>query len=160
MIRCGYPRLLEIGGVDRIREKVFDVCEYLMMLHERGELETDLRATEAHLPYHVPCHMRSMGIGLPALDLLHLIPGLEVEEIDAGCCGLGGTYGFKKETYDLSIAVGRDLTRALKGFGSPVVVSDCEGCRMQIRHLTGLKAVHPLQLLRDAYRDNGAKKPG
>lgn len=160
MIRCEYPEFFKIEGADRVAERIFDVSEYLMMLHDKGELNTDFEPRKERLPYHVPCHLRSMGIGLPTLDLLHLIPGLEIEEIDAGCCGLGGTYGFKKEKYDVSIAIGQNLVRALKEFGSPVVVSDCEGCRMQIRHLTGLKAVHPLQLLRDAYRDNEGKKPG
>jgi glycerol-3-phosphate dehydrogenase subunit C len=101
-----------------------------------------------------------MGIGLPALDLLGMIPGLELTDIDAGCCGLGGTYGFKKELYDISAAIGENLTRALKAFGAPLAVSDCEGCRMEIRTLTGLKAVHPLQILRDAYNGSpGEKSP-
>lgn len=160
MIRCEYPEFFNIEGADRVAERIFDVCEYLMMLHEKGEMNTDFEPRKDRLPYHVPCHLRSMGIGFPALDLLHLIPGLEVEDIDAGCCGLGGTYGFKKETYDVSVAIGQNLVRALKEFGSPVVVSDCEGCRMQIRHLTGLKAVHPLELLRDAYRGKECNSPG
>jgi len=101
-----------------------------------------------------------MGIGFPAIELLRLIPGLEVEDLDAGCCGLGGTYGFKKETYDISMAIGRNVVNALESFGSPVVVSDCEGCRMQIRQLTGLKAVHPVQVLRDAYRAYRKKMSG
>ena len=157
MIRCEYPEFFKIEGADRVAQRIFDVCEYLMMLHDKGELNTGFRPRKERLPYHVPCHLRSMGIGLPAIDLLHLIPGLDVEDIDAGCCGLGGTYGFKKETYGVSMAIGENLVNALKEFDSPVVVSDCEGCRMQVRHLTGLKVVHPLQLLRDAYRDNGDK---
>jgi glycerol-3-phosphate dehydrogenase subunit C len=159
MIRCEYPELLEIEGADRVSARTFDVCEYLMMAHERGDLNTDFGFMKKRLPYHVPCHLRSMGIGLPALELLRLIPGLEVEDIDAGCCGLGGTYGFKRETYDVSMAIGQNVVRSLKEFGSPVVISDCEGCRMQIRQLTGLKAVHPVQVLRDAYRINRRKTP-
>ncbi|MBW2058480.1 MAG: anaerobic glycerol-3-phosphate dehydrogenase subunit C [Deltaproteobacteria bacterium] len=152
MIRSEYPEFFRIEGAQRVAERIFDVSEYLLMLHERGELNTDFEPLKDRLPYHAPCHLRSLGIGLPAIDLLQLIPGLELVDIDAGCCGLGGTYGFKKETYDISVAIGQNLVRALEEFGSSVVVSDCEGCRMQIRHLTGLDAVHPLQILRDAYR--------
>jgi glycerol-3-phosphate dehydrogenase subunit C len=155
MVRCEYPGFFKIEGTDRLAAKVYDISEYLMMLHERGDLNADFKPIKTRLPYHAPCHLRNMGIGLPALDLLELVPGLEVEDIDAGCCGLGGTYGFKKETYQISMDVGQRLTRALKEFGSPVAVSDCEGCRIQIRHLTGLEAVHPVQILRDAY--NGAQ---
>jgi glycerol-3-phosphate dehydrogenase subunit C len=122
------------------------------MLHENGQLNTGFHAINKRFSYHVPCHLRSMGIGFPAIDLLQLVPDLKVEDIDAGCCGLGGTYGFKRETYDVSVAIGQNLARALKEFGSPIVISDCEGCRMQIRHLTGLHAVHPVQVLREAYR--------
>jgi glycerol-3-phosphate dehydrogenase subunit C len=160
MIRCEYPELLGIQGADRVSARTFDVCEYLMMAHERGDLNTDFGSLKKRLPYHVPCHLRSMGIGLPALELLRLIPGLEVEDIDAGCCGLGGTYGFKRETYDISMAIGQNVVRALEVFGSPVVLSDCEGCRMHIRHLTGLESLHPVQILRDAYRANREEKAG
>ncbi len=160
MIRCEYPGILEIEGADRLAPRIYDVCEYLLMLHENGGLNTNFESMVERYPYHVPCHLRSMGIGFPALDLLQLIPGLDVQDVDAGCCGLGGTYGFKKETYDVSISIGQGLAGALKEFGAPVVVSDCEGCRMQIRHLTGLEAVHPLQILRDAYSGHQGEKPG
>lgn len=158
MIRCEYPGFLKIAGAERLAARVFDVCEYLMMLHDRGELNVDFQPRKERLPYHVPCHLKSMGIGLPALDLLQLIPGLEVIEIDAGCCGLGGTYGFKKDLFDVSATIGEKLGKALKAFGAPVAVSDCEACRMEIRTLTGLKAVHPLQVLRDAYDGSRGKK--
>ncbi|NIM98545.1 MAG: anaerobic glycerol-3-phosphate dehydrogenase subunit C [candidate division Zixibacteria bacterium] len=152
MIRCSYPGFFAIDGAGRVAEHTYDICEYLMLLHDNGELNTDFSPIEERYPYHVPCHLRSMGIGFPALDVLNLIPGLVLEDVESGCCGLGGSYGFKKETYEVSMAIGQNLIRALKEFGSPAVVSDCEGCRMQIRHLTGLKAIHPLQLLREAYR--------
>ena len=158
MIRCEYPGFLKIAGAERLAARIFDVCEYLMMLHDRGELNVDFQPRKERLPYHVPCHLKSMGIGLPALDLLQLIPGLEVIEIDAGCCGLGGTYGFKKDLFDVSATIGEKLGKALKAFGASVAVSDCEGCRMEIRTLTGLKAVHPLQVLRDAYDGSRGRK--
>jgi glycerol-3-phosphate dehydrogenase subunit C len=158
MIRCEYSGLFRIAGADRVAARLFDVCEYLMMLHDKGELNLDFQPRKERLPYHVPCHLRSMGIGFPALDLLQLIPGLEVIDIDAGCCGLGGTYGFKKELYNVSAAIGENLAKVLRAFGAPMAVSDCEGCRMEIRTLTGLPAVHPLQILRDAYNGCQQKK--
>ncbi len=156
MIRCEYPGLLKIAGADRLAARFFDVSEYLMMLHDRGELNLDFQHRKERLPYHVPCHLKSMGIGIPAIDLLRLIPGAEVIDIDAGCCGLGGTYGFKKELYPVSAAIGENLAEALKAFNASLAVSDCEACRMEIRMLTGMKAVHPLQILRDAY--NGGER--
>jgi glycerol-3-phosphate dehydrogenase subunit C len=90
-------------------------------------------------------------MGLPALELLKLVPGVQVELVDEGCCGLGGLYGFKKGQYDISVKIGRDLARQLLDLKPDVVVTDCEGCRLQIRHLTGMTVVHPIQILRDAY---------
>ena len=100
--------------------------------------------------YFAPCHLKSLGIGFPALDILRLIPGLRVVNIDADCCGLGGTYGFKKEKYDISQEIGKDLADAVARLNPEMVLTDCEGCRLQIRHLTGLKVLHPVQIVRDA----------
>ena len=63
---------------------------------------------------------------------------------------MGGTFGFKKEKYEISQEIGRDLAEAIDRLRPEIVLSDCEGCRMQIRHLTGLKVLHPVQILRDA----------
>jgi glycerol-3-phosphate dehydrogenase subunit C len=75
---------------------------------------------------------------------------MTVDNVDADCCGLGGTFGFKKEKYDISQEIGKDLAGAISRLNPEIVLSDCEGCRMQIRHLTGLKVLHPVQVLRDA----------
>ena len=61
------------------------------------------------VPYHAPCQQRGHGIGKPALDLLALVPDLHMIELDADCCGIAGTYGLKKEKYDISMAVGKRL---------------------------------------------------
>jgi glycerol-3-phosphate dehydrogenase subunit C len=100
--------------------------------------------------YFAPCHLRALGIGLPALEILRLIPGLKIDNIEADCCGMGGTFGFKKEKYEISQEIGRDLAEAIDRLKPEIILSDCEGCRMQIRHLTGLKVLHPVQILRDA----------
>jgi glycerol-3-phosphate dehydrogenase subunit C len=63
---------------------------------------------------------------------------------------LGGTFGFKKEKYDISQEIGKDLAEAIDYLKPEIVLTDCEGCRMQIRHLTGLKVLHPIQFFRDA----------
>jgi len=94
--------------------------------------------------------LRSLGIGFPALEILRLIPGLKIDNLDADCCGLGGTYGFKKEKYEISQEIGRDLAKAIDRLKPEIILSDCEASRMQIRHLTGLKVLHPIQILRDA----------
>jgi glycerol-3-phosphate dehydrogenase subunit C len=63
---------------------------------------------------------------------------------------MGGTFGFKKEKYEISQEIGKDLKEKIGSLRPEMVLTDCEGCRMQIRHLTGLKVLHPVQILRDA----------
>ena len=76
-----------------------------------------------------------------------LIPGLEVVESDATCCGVAGTYGLKKEKYGIAMDVGRRLFRQIAEDGSDESVCDSETCRWQIEHATGVKSVHPVEML-------------
>jgi glycerol-3-phosphate dehydrogenase subunit C len=147
---------LEILGVEDddlqvVSGSTFDLCEFLQLLHQRGELRTDLRPLELTVPYHAPCQQQNHGIGKPALDLLSLIPGLRVIELDADCCGVAGTYGLKKEKYDISMAVGSELFRQVRKTEPDLAACDSETCRWQIEHGTGVHAVHPVELLHRAY---------
>ena len=150
MIKHEYSHLLNIPESEKVAEHTFDIFEFLRNLKEGGRLNTDFRRSSLQAAYFAPCHLKSLGIGFPAFDILQLIPGLKVDYIAADCCGLGGTFGFKKEKYEISEEIGRDLAEAIDRLRPEIVLSDCEGCRMQIRHLTGLKVLHPIQILRDA----------
>jgi len=149
MIKHEYSRLLAIPKSEEVAEHTFDVFEFLRNSKESRNLNTDFRELPLKVAYFAPCHLRSLGIGLPALEILRLIPGLQIDNIEADCCGLGGTFGFKKEKYEISQEIGKDLAEAINSLKPEIVLSDCEGCRMQIRHLTGLKVLHPIQILRD-----------
>jgi glycerol-3-phosphate dehydrogenase subunit C len=151
----------EILGVEdddlrTVSEATYDLCEFLLLLHDRGELRTDLRALPLTVPYHAPCQQRGHGIGKPALDLLALIPDLRMIELDADCCGIAGTYGLKKEKYKISMAVGERLFRDVWESGANLAACDSETCRWQIEHGTGVHAVHPVELL---YRGYGLDAP-
>ncbi len=139
------PSLADIGS------RTYDVCEFLLDLHDRGELRTDFQPVPERVPYHPPCQLRGHGVGTPALELMRLIPGLEVEESGAVCCGVAGTYGLKKEKYDVAMAVGAPLFEKVRGMEPPVAVCDSEICRWQISTATEVPAVHPVALLHRAY---------
>jgi glycerol-3-phosphate dehydrogenase subunit C len=150
MIKHEYSRLLSIPGSEEVAEHIFDLFEFLRNLKESGSLNLHFKELPLKAAYFAPCHLRSLNIGLPALEILRLIPGLQLDNIEADCCGMGGTFGFKKEKYEISQEIGKDLTEAIDRLSPEIVLTDCEGCRMQIRHLTGLKVLHPVQILRDA----------
>ncbi|TME78290.1 MAG: hypothetical protein E6I47_12745 [Chloroflexi bacterium] len=91
------------------------------------------------------------GIGYPAMRLLRLIPGVKLEEVDEGCCGISGTFGVKVEKYDLSMKIGSRLFAAVKAAGTDAVLADCETCRMQVEHGAGAHSAHPIDILARAY---------
>lgn len=150
MIKYEYTHLLSVQGADQVAEHLYDIFEFLRNLNESKALNHQLKALNMKAAYFIPCHLKALQIGLPALEILRLIPGLRTEIIEADCCGMGGTYGFKKERYEISQEIGRDLVEEIDRLKPDLVLSDCEGCRVQIRHLTGLKVLHPIQVLRDA----------
>jgi glycerol-3-phosphate dehydrogenase subunit C len=147
---------LEIQGLDapefhKVSARTWDICEYLRHLHELGELRTDFQPLDLTVPYHAPCQQKGHGIGKPALDLFALIPGLRVMEMTVDCCGIAGTYGLKREKYQIAMDVGVKLFRDVKACRPDVAACDSETCRWQITHGAGVRAVHPVQLLAQAY---------
>lgn len=149
MFRHEYGPLLDLPGAEELATHLFDICGFLLNLHEEKKASVPFRRIDAKAAYFAPCHLRSLNSGLPALELLRFVPGLDIRMIEAECCGLGGLYGFKKEKYVIAEEIGKDLAKEVFRMKPDVILTDCEGCRMQIRHLTGLKVLHPLQLLRD-----------
>jgi glycerol-3-phosphate dehydrogenase subunit C len=128
-----------------------DICEFLLDLAEKGELPRGLKAIERTVVYHAPCQLKGQGMGQPAVELLKYIPGLTVVESGAACCGIAGTYGLKKEKYDIATAVGQPLFDKVKSVSPDFAVCDTETCRWQLRHHTGAQVEHPIWLLHQAY---------
>ncbi len=153
MIKHEYSHLLNIPGAEEIANHSFDLFEYLRNLKESGTLNTNFKKLQIKAAYFAPCHLRSLGIGLPALEILSLIPGLQIDNIEEDCCGLGGAFGFKKEKFEISREIGKDLALAIGRINPEIILTDCEGCRLQLRQLTGLKVLHPVQVLREALRN-------
>ena len=147
MIKHDYSRLLSIPGADEVAAHTYDFFEYLMRLVRSGRVELKLKPFPRKIAYFTPCHLKSLGIGLPALDILRTVPELEVHNLTTNCCGLGGAYGFKKEKAAISADIGGDLAEEIRELGPELVVTDCEGCRMRIRQITGLEVVHPSRIL-------------
>jgi len=141
----GEPQLEYVGS------RTYDIVEFLLGLHARGELRTDFAPVELTVTYHAPCQQQGHGIGKPALDLLALVPGLTVIENDANCCGVAGTYGLKKEKYAISMAVGANLFGQIERAAPDLAVCDSETCRWHIEKATGVRSVHPVEVLHRAY---------
>jgi len=152
-IKGDYHHVLGLDDEDAllVAANTYDFMEFLAKLDHEGRLPRDFQPIEAELPYHAPCQLKAHGMGRPALDVLDLIPGLRCWEIDADCCGIAGTYGYKAEKREIAEAVGRPIVEQVGAAGARLVVCDTETCRWQITSLTGAKSVHPVELVALAY---------
>ena len=102
--------------------------------------------------YHGHCHQKAEVGTAATTALLRRIPGIELVELDAGCCGMAGSFGYEAEHYDISMTVGRDrLFPAVEAEGPDTVVAATgTSCREQIGHGTGREAWHPIELVAQA----------
>lgn len=151
-----YPAIIADPGARKIAAKTYDIMEYVVQLKKRKQLNTAFQRLDLHVLYHAPCHLKCLGRELidERLHLLQLIPGIHLERINRGCCGMGGTFGMKKKNYDISMSIGAALAEAIKEAKPDMVITECPGCKMQIEHLSGTAALnvqHPIHLLRLAY---------
>jgi glycerol-3-phosphate dehydrogenase subunit C len=153
------PELLDLDdeGSAALKQGTWDIFEWLRELHEEGKLHTDFHSlspdgTTLVLPYHAPCQYRAHLVGKPSLDVLALIPGLDLRTSPARCCGIAGTYGYKAEKYQISMDVGEELFRFVRQQG-PVEYTACdsETCRWQLEHGTRVPSRHPIEFLAAAY---------
>ena len=149
------PELLDMHDDSStvLKMGVWDIFEWLRELYEEGELRTDFQPIEMTLPYHAPCQYRAHRVGKPALEIMALIPGLEIPESHARCCGIAGTYGYKKEKYQIGMDVGEELFSFVRAQGDDVTMTACdsETCRWQLEHGTTLPSRHPIEVLAAAY---------
>ena len=154
------PELLDYYGEDAqlLAAQTYDFHEFLLELHEDGALLMPKRPIPLKLAYHAPCQYRAHRIGRPSLEIMALIPALEIVESQAACCGIAGTYGYKREKYQIGMDVGRPLFEFVNSVGGSVAVCDSETCRWQITHATGIETVHPVELLAAAYGYTGCAR--
>jgi glycerol-3-phosphate dehydrogenase subunit C len=138
------------ASAQKLSRNTYDLAELLTERLNGGTLKTDSKATPRRLAYHAPCHLKSQGIGRPWLRLLRAVPGIEIEEIKAECCGMAGTFGFKSEKYPISMDIGEELFEGIAAYQPDLVVTECGSCQMQIEHGTGLKTRHPAEILLEA----------
>jgi Fe-S oxidoreductase len=152
-IKDDYPALLR-GAARAKAEAVaraswtFEELLGATLAQGHGQPRLSFRGGPKRIVVQGHCHQRSL-VGLaPTLRLLKRIPGADVVDLDAGCCGMAGSFGYEKEHYEISRLVGEQrLFPALRNSGDAVIVAPGFSCRLQIAHFTGRLAVHTSELL-------------
>ena len=138
--------------VQKVKSRIFDPFEYLMLRHKGGKLRTDFKQSLGKISYHVACHLRVQNIGLKTRDVLTLVPNTTVEAIER-CSGHNGTYAVKREFREISMKIGKPVMQRVEASHADYYASDCPMAGHQIESgLTESHApTHPLKLLRIAY---------
>ena len=147
-----YDELFNLPEVKSYAPRVYEAMEYLMMRNSKGFLVKSLAPLAKRVAYHTPCHLKVQGMGRPTLDMLKFIPALEVEDLNAGCRGLSGVYGYKKNTAPIGHLIGSNLRSKISESKATLSICECNICRLQMQNGTNKKAVHPLYLLRESYK--------
>ncbi len=151
-------RELGLGAAaERVAEGVWLLEEFLAARVAEGAIppgELPFRECPREVRFHGHCHQKAVLGTRGTLAALRLVPGYRVSEYPSGCCGMAGSFGYEKEHYDLSLAIGElsllPLVRETPG--DALIVASGTSCRQQIEHATGRRAVHPAQALAEALR--------
>ncbi len=147
-LRDEYPEFIRTSAAKKVAENSFLLEEFVVREQKAGRLSLNSSGHGKKALLHGHCHQRALVGTAPTVAVLKAA-GYEVSEVDSGCCGMAGSFGFEKEHYDLSTKIGnRRLAPAVKAAGTDVeIVAPGISCRQQIEHLAGRQAKHPAELL-------------
>jgi FAD/FMN-containing dehydrogenase/Fe-S oxidoreductase len=151
MLREEYVKLTEDLDAELVAAHTLDLGQYLLGLSGRGQLPASQERLHARVGYHQPCHLRALEVGTPGLELLRSIPELDVEFIDRGCSGMGGTYGLARDRFRSSLRAGRGLLRRVRDADIDIGATECGACRIQMEQGSVKRTLHPVKLLNLSY---------
>ena len=126
--------------------------EFLMHQHEEGQLSLQFTPASRQVLLHGHCHQKALVGSQRSIELLSLPENYFVTEIDSGCCGMAGSFGYEKEHYEISLRMAeRRLLPAVRSQAVDTIVTAAgTSCRHQILHGTGRAALHPAEVVRSA----------
>ena len=128
--------------------------EFIADLSSKGELDLPFDTANGgrKIKLHTHCYQKAFGTAAKVVEMLNLMPDATVEEIDCGCCGMAGSFGYEKEHYDISMAIGEQaLFPSVRAAPKETIIAAAgTSCRHQIKDGTDRKAVHPIVVLAQA----------
>ncbi len=133
-----------------ISENTFELMGYLWQLYSQGKLKPAANSVGDDFVYHCPCHLLAMG-GSRSIELLERLCGVGIVDLNAGCCGLAGTFGMQKKNYELSSQIAAGLAKAMESGPTKNVLTECAACKMQIEHISDARVSHPIKIIAESY---------
>jgi len=144
-----YPWLDGSEDANLVAAHTKDLFEYLAGLHAAGQLDTRFPNPPGKIAYQFPCHLKAQNLGTKSADVLRLT-GAEVETVER-CSAVDGTWGLKKEYFELSMKLAGPLFRDIRQAAPDRIATDCPLAALTIKQGTGTTAQHPIRILADAY---------
>ena len=143
-----WPELVPGPDTQRIAKAADLADNWLAKQAKTNGLDIALKPRHESCVLHGHCHQKAlMGVAGTAAAL-RMIPGLKVEVLETGCCGMAGSFGFEREHFDLSVAIANlELLPALTSKPDAMVVAPGTSCRHQIKDLAERRAWHPLEVI-------------
>jgi Fe-S oxidoreductase len=141
-------RQFEIDGAEEVSRRCVLFEDFISVLLEAEPKALPLGTLDGRAAIHGHCHAKALADPAVAERLLRQVPGLEVQPLETGCCGMAGAFGMMKTNRNLSLAVADPLVRQITPLsGDTLVVAAGTSCRHQIRDLTGRECLHPAEVL-------------
>ncbi|MDR5695889.1 MAG: FAD-linked oxidase C-terminal domain-containing protein [Armatimonadota bacterium] len=150
------PDLLRSEEARSLAKQTYLFEEFLLQRWRGQGLPQGFQRKDNRLFFHGHCHQKAIAGTRASVELLRLA-GFNVQEVDAGCCGMAGSFGYEAEHEEISLAIaGLRLVPAIRNTPPEVdVVAPGISCRQQIAFTTGRQAYHPAEILQKAFSHTG-----
>ena len=150
MLKDHWPEYLGTDEATRISERSYDLMEYLWKLRKEKRLNREFPVEMGSIGYHVPCHLKVQKIGFRSRDMMKRMPGTNVKLVDKCSC-MDGTWGMKKQYYELSKKGAQKLLDGLVEDEPDIISTDCMIAKLQISEGTGRDVQHPIEIVWQGY---------
>ncbi|HEY5463621.1 MAG TPA: FAD-linked oxidase C-terminal domain-containing protein [Hanamia sp.] len=137
----------------KLSKNVFIIDEFIAGEIDKGNIKkSSFTAEKRHIKLQGHCHQKSLSSVASSLKLMSLPQNYSAENIPSGCCGMAGSFGFEKEHYDLSMQIGElVLFPTVRSTAADVIIAATgTSCRHQVKDGTGVRALHPVEVLYEA----------
>jgi FAD/FMN-containing dehydrogenase/Fe-S oxidoreductase len=139
-----------------LAKNILMIDEFLALQIERGIVSShSFEASEQIIRLHGHCHQKALASLKPTIQMLQLPKGYRVRLIPSGCCGMAGSFGYESEHYDVSMQIGElVLFPTVRDEPSTsIIAAPGTSCRHQIADGTNRQALHPVEILRAAWKE-------
>jgi glycerol-3-phosphate dehydrogenase subunit C len=151
VLKKEYPMLRPGPDTDKVVAATQDLFEYLAARNREGTLQTEFPGKKpGRIAYQVPCHLRVQNMGFKTRDVIGLIPGTDIHTIES-CTAMDGTWGMKKEYFPISLIYAKRVAEKMEAAEPETFMTDCTLSALQIEEARGVRPVHPVTVLREAY---------